>query len=198
MSPARSLVRVLRLVVSVVALVPAVAQAADVVDQHNDSWTPAEFSSIGAPATIGQEFIPTLTRIDFVQLTTAADPLAGRSSARLFVEIYPGLVTNTRIGISDTVTVVSSFDVLAQVSRFLFRTPVAVTAGNIYVFVVRIAGSERWYLGVEQGPQENYPQGRLIVGGRAIGYADAWFREGTSDVIAARSSTWGAIKSLYH
>lgn len=159
-----------------VALAPNSAAAHPyTIDQHQElddvSW------SVGINSPVGQEFVPSFTSLDVVELLTRDSIFGGGTGTALSVTVRAGSITGTVLGASLPVLLPAGFD---GWTHFDFPTPVALVPGNVYVMEIGLTPGTEWTLA---GSDSNaYLPGCLILNGSlACGY-DAAFREGPAAV----------------
>jgi hypothetical protein len=168
--------------VTAMGLCASSAAAGGTIDQRNDAFAPNLFNGIQALGPIGQEFVPSLASLSFVELFTQDFDLANRSSETLEVDIHAATITGTVLGTSQPVTLPAGFE---GVTPFAFSTPVPLVPGNLYVIEALADPSHDWAVGrTDEGPLDTYPLGRPITLGvpQNPGTADLWFREGIGTV----------------
>lgn len=168
----------------------AVATASDLVDQANDSEIPSVGWVIAGYSPVGQEFVPTLSEIDFVELFV--ENWSSSNPASIEVVLRVDTVDGVILGETPAVSVSPGY---TGVIRCAFASTVSIEAGSRHVLLVRDNSLSGTYL---FDTSDLYSSGRLILDGQPFDTEDAWFREGvvttgTSDPV----STWGAIKSLF-
>lgn len=152
------------------------------VDQHNDAFAPNLFNSIQLTGPIGQEFTPTLSSLQFVDLYTQDSDNTDPAGALLHVLIRQNSISGAILGISSDVPLPEGFN---GVTHFSFFSPVSLLPGSTYVIQAEVVSGENWSLGrTDLSPIDTYPQGRPITFGapETDGLADFWFREGISEV----------------
>lgn len=143
-----------------------------VVDQQQT----ASDSELGiqAAAPLGQEFTPSLSALDVVELVTRdGDQMIG-GGANLYVNIRGDTITGSILGTSSTVTLPNGF---YGVTQFDFASLVSLTPANRYVIEV-VASGDDWR--VENKEMDPYPGGRVIYQGAPQSAWDLRFREGLS------------------
>jgi hypothetical protein len=94
-------------------------------------------SSINLP--LGQEFKPTLSSLDFVDLVLGDADTGIGSGASFQVKIHAGTITGTVLGISNTVTLPDGFNLAGGneiYTHFTFAAPVALTPGATEVIEI--------------------------------------------------------------
>jgi len=130
---------------------------------------------------LGQEFIPTLTSLDVVELNTA--DITGNGVGRdLQVRIRDGSITGSIEGTSSIVSLPSGFGLgVGATTHFDFPSSVPLVPGNPYVIEVFLVGANpttnEWGINYEIG--NPYSGGQVIVsGGLANVSEDLFFREG--------------------
>jgi len=159
------------------------------IDQSN-SVTPNYSTSIQFAGSIGQEFTPTLTSLNFVELKTQdfGNPNGINGiGATLRVNIRIGTIVGTIIGTSGDVVLPDDFaynhdyrggDLFGGlVTTFNFATPVSLTPGSLYVIEAIVVSGDNWGLGGTDA-SDNYAGGRAIHGGQPTANDDLYFREG--------------------
>lgn len=139
------------------------------VDQRNDGFTPVLFQSVSNFSPIGQEFTPTFSKLNFVDLFTEGffPPTTG-----LFVNIRAGTISGPILGTSQTVPTASLFGE----TDFLFPAEVPLIPGDLYVIEVVTVDGLNWGLGSSGVP--TYSKGNEILNGEPNPQNDLWFREG--------------------
>jgi len=151
--------------------------------------------SIGG-CTMGQTFVPALTRIELVDLecvNTTVGMTNDESPVQLAVAVHLGDPTGPLIGLSDTVTVSG---LQTRGVRFVFPS-IPLTPSQVYSFAfLQVSGTAVW--GVGMTAYNSYPGGVLFVCAPGADYGiDAWFREGVFDGSPTRPESWGRIKATY-
>jgi hypothetical protein len=124
----------------------------------------------------GQEFVPQLTSLNFVDFytTSFARPL---ETGSLAVTIHSISINGPVAGRSLDVSLPIGFD---GVTRFRFPAPVSLTPGERYVAEITAPASPNWHVVYSRG-EDTYAKGSLIVKGLpGFEYitGDLWFREG--------------------
>jgi len=153
------------------------------IDQANDLGPPPGALSIPPFSPIGQEFTPTLSSLDVVELTTN-EGLPGTPGngigADLFVRIRSGSIIGTILGTSSTVSLPDPSDFTLELTHFDFPSSVPLTPGDLHVIEVVQSGGDPRYLWTANS---FYPGGVRIVNGLGEpDRVDFWFREGPVSV----------------
>jgi len=167
-----------------------VAMASDLVDQANDSEIPSVGWTIAGYSPIGQEFVPMLSEIGFVELFVEnwSTSVPGEVDVELRIDTIDGLA----LGATGVVEVPPGY---TGIIRCVFASTLSMEAGARHVLVVRDVSLSGTYL---FDTSDLYPSGRLILDGGPFGTEDAWFREGVTTTGAAEPvATWSIIKSLF-
>ena len=163
-----------------------------VVDQSNETTPiPTPFWSITYGSPIGQEFRPTLDRIDYAEFRTVSFDNGGPTE--LAVDLYTGTFTGIGDFIASTSVVPVDNDD-PEVILFEFPESIPLEPEVEYVLILRELHDVNWGM---QYSWNAYARGRMIHYGSPSGTEDAWFREGVIDQSPVAPSTWGAIKALY-
>ncbi len=145
-------------------------------DQVNAAFTPSGFQSIQELSPIGQEFTPTLSSLDLVELFTEDfGNLHNGVGGELVVNIQRGTITGPIIATSLPVTLPDSF---SGITHFNFPSSVSLTPGEIYVIEVTVASGDAWGVGMSSGPLSTYAGGGPILQGVSQTGYDLWFKEG--------------------
>jgi hypothetical protein len=174
---------------------------ADVIDQ---SYLPSTGQGYNLSASLnlplGQEFTPTLTSLNFVDLDIGDASFPPGSGANFQVDIRAGSVTGTLLG-SATASDAAGTNfagTLGILTRFTFASPVALTPGQVYVIdafqIAPLLSSNANFL-LYGGPlsASTYPGGRAIVAGSPVAAFDFAFREGQTAVPEPSSLALAAI-----
>jgi hypothetical protein len=173
------------------------AFAADVVDQ-----AAAENRGTYVSATmylpLGQEFVPTLSRIDWVEMWGTPLRIVPNGTERLSVEIHAGQVTESPLATSAMIDSPVMYG-WPRLLRFEFQPGVALVPGETYVLVVRDSGELYWAMQCELDPgEELYSSGHGVMSGIANPALDLWFREGiVESQVPSHIDSWGAVKAAY-
>lgn len=145
------------------------------IDQSNDGFSPSLFQSLPSFSPMGQEFTPTLSSLNVVELFTSDFAQSNGTGATLLVNIRQGAITNPIIGTSSQVALPDNFD---GVTHFDFSSTVSLVPGSLYAIeVVRVSG-DNWGVGSSGGPSSTYPGGNQIFNGVPQSNNDLWFHEG--------------------
>jgi len=149
------------------------------IDQANDSIASSFGFVLPFPGNdpLGQEFVPTLTALDVVELRMNDQILGNGLGADVQVQVRDGSILGAILGASGVESVVPSSPI--SIIHFDFGATVALTPGNTYVIeVLHLSGDA---IGVfTTGENANlYAAGDLIRGGVETPAHDLWFREGT-------------------
>lgn len=153
------------------------------VDQEQircDECTEAFAYSIKYMAPVGQEFTPTLSGIDALELLVRDFDSYDGLGATLQVNIRGDTITGPVIGVSIPVYVPNSEYFYPEVVRFDFGTTVALAPGKTYVIeIVHLDGGNFGVCGCTDREEDPYPNGRVITKyGPGDWWSDLWFREG--------------------
>jgi hypothetical protein len=151
-------------------------------DQHNDPAVPPAilgYWTLSYPGAdpIGQEFTPSLTSLDFVDLMLYGG--GGTAAGTFQVAIHQGSITSSLVGMSAP-TVRS--DGAESVTHFDFPSSISLVPNDIYVMeLLQTAGDQfAWGVGATAG---GYSGGQMIWGGQpSVSGDDLWFREGVGAV----------------
>jgi hypothetical protein len=147
-----------------------------IIDQHNDQANPRDLAywTLGVMTPVGQEFVPTLNAMDFVDAAFTTRE-GGFDTITMQVLIHESTITGPVVGASamDTFSASAFF---GGVHRFEFPSTVPLVAGNMYVldFVQQLPVGN--FIGTD--PSMAYPGGQMIRGGAPFDGFDLWFREG--------------------
>ena len=150
-----------------------------IVDQQNQFYQGA--LGYGAWDPLGQEFTPTLSSLDVVQLRLTPDSTATGGTS-YSVNIRDGQITGAILGSSGPV-VVPYGSPLYTLTEFDFSTPISLTPGDRYVIEVT---ADQYGAGIAWTGTagSKYPGGQIITNGVPGGVptsltdGDLWFREG--------------------
>jgi hypothetical protein len=132
-------------------------------------------------AETGQEFTPSLSGLDFVDVNLL--PQSPTNTGTFEIAIHQGTITAPVLGLSGQV--VRSGAAGAN-THFAFPSTVPLAPGDVYVLeVLQTAGNSGWAVEVPtsavvggQTIDMNYPGGRLIYGGVPQATEDMIFQEG--------------------
>mgnify|MGYP001157827187 CR=1 FL=1 len=161
------------------------------IDQANDTDPPQGGYNIPIASPVGQEFVPTMNRLDVVELQmNAQSPFIGGDA---MVQIRSDSIVGPILGASQTVTI-PPIVLPLTLAHFDFASPVPLTPGALYVIEVISLTSNLGVFGTGLG--DDYPPGRAIAFGQPTEF-DLWFREGTAQPVSVEPSTWGRIKTEY-
>jgi len=151
-----------------------------IVDQANEFFnppSPSTYWNIEYLGPTGQEFTPTLTSLDFVDLRLQDFYGYGYRTGTLAVIIRKGTINGAVLGTSQPVSLYPTFE---GVVNFSFTNPVPLIPGDTYVLQVHVLTLGDW--GVAASGISSYPYGRFIQWGTPIEGNDMFFREGISVV----------------
>jgi hypothetical protein len=169
--PLKSCLYFVKLVIGFCTLVPSLHADVDVIDQANefDTSNPVLLYSLLNLVTIGQEFTPATSSLDFVDLLT----LPGvEGSARLQILIHRDSISGEVMGISGVLLCTNS---IVAINRFLFSPGIVLTPGSNYLLQVVTLGTD--FCGIGTG-SDSYQAGRMVYNGLPQADKDLWFREG--------------------
>jgi hypothetical protein len=165
----------------------ATATRADMIDQSNTATVTQFFNT--SPGTfsnlpIGQEFTPTLTSLNFVDLHIDDVGSDIGPGADFQVNIRSGTINGTIVGTSSTTFVPDNTNLGGGgniITRLSFPTAVTLVPGNVYVIdVVQLApfvpGNANF--GIDGNFGNTYAPGRAIIAGTPNTDFDFFFREG--------------------
>lgn len=177
-----------QLTVAVIFLAASVSFADEYSwDQTNDYFSPQINQSIEYFSPIGQEFTPSMSCLEVVQLIICNE--SGYSE--FIVSIYSDSITGTLLGTSETVTVSGFYlDILTFSFDELNLSP-----QNLYV--MEISQTEGTNAGVSSSGYPTYPLGCQMLYGVPHEDNDLWFREGVFEGSAMDRFSWGSLKSSY-
>ncbi len=140
------------------------------------------FSSITYMGPIGQEFVPTLDALDFVELATADGDIDNGQGAQLQLLIHADTIQGEILGSSAIASVPDNFE---DITRFEFSTPVQLVPGNRYVIEIVLVSGDNWTVYSNHVYPDAYPAGRIIYYGipyenenPGVPMPDFWFTEG--------------------
>jgi hypothetical protein len=154
-----------------------------IVDQSNTNFDPRFllYQNIEFFSPIGQEFTPTLTSLNTVELVT--ENFDGAEPSTLLVNIRQGTITAPIIGTSLPITIPSGSFGSFSLNRFDFPSAVPLVPGSIFIIqVVPVLGGDRRGIGSTGGPLSTYPGGNQILGGVPQPNNDLWFEEGITSI----------------
>lgn len=138
---------------------------------------------------IGQEFLPSYTQIDVVDLYLMAS--ITNDSTQVCVRLRHDTIDGPVVGTSDVVTLRQTRD---GVVRFTFAPPAPTTPNERHVIeVVFVGGAQNTMLG--GGDTDGYAPGRPVLSGQFLMPHDFWFRTGVDRLVPARQRTWGGVKT---
>jgi hypothetical protein len=164
----RSFAAVLSAVVLGVCTSTAVARGGQIIpDQSNTAFTPTLFQSIQIFSPMGQEFTPTFSSLDVVELFTGAP-----TGAELYVNIRSGTITGPILGTSLVVP-----GPQFGPTEFDFLSQVPLVPGDLFVIEVVSSGMDS-SISSSGGPFSTYPGGDQILQGVPQPNNDLWFVEG--------------------
>jgi hypothetical protein len=156
-------------------LVPGAFAQGTLIDQANDQTHPSSLTrwtlQVGDP--VGQEFVPTLGGLDFVEAVFFAREGNG-NSATLQVLIRDGSISGPILAVSSQLTFFAS--VLGSIHHFDFASTVPLTPGQTYVMHFFQDGPQNYSIGAD--PTMAYTSGEMIRSGVPFDGYDLWFREG--------------------
>ena len=145
------------------------------VDQSNDQthpWSLAQWTlRVGDP--VGQEFVPTLGGLDFVEAVFFARE-GSDATATIQVFVRDGSITGPVVGFSIPVTFLAS--TLGSIHRFDFPSTVPLTPGQTYVMHLFQDTPQNYSIGADTAMA--YTSGQMIRSGVPFDGYDLWFREG--------------------
>jgi hypothetical protein len=151
-----------------------------IVDQANEFLhipSPSTYWNIEYLGPTGQEFTPTLTSLDFVELQLQDFYGYGYRTGTLAVIIHEGTINGPVLGTSTPVSLYPTFE---GAVNFGFADPVPLVPGDTYVMQVHVLTVGDW--GVAASGISSYPYGRFIQFGAPIENNDMFFREGITVV----------------
>ena len=153
---------------------PAALSQTFVVDQANEVFYSPDTFNIEYFHPMGQEFRPTLSSLDFVELMLwdFFSP-GGYQIGELAVSIRAGTIDGPVLATSSPLFLQPTFD---GVGHFDFATPVPLTPGATYVLQVDVVAGGDW--GAGGSGTSSYPDGREIRQGIPLEDDDLYFREG--------------------
>lgn len=169
----------------VMAAGAASAARADIIDQSNTTTSTQIFNTnSNSNRPIGQEFLPTLSALDFVDLRVDDFGSDVGPGANFLVNIRLGTITGTIVGTSNITFVPDGTNTGggSTITRVLFPTLVSLVPNSLYVIdVVQtgtiVPGNGNFGIGGNSG--NTYAAGRAIIGGTpSTTNFDFFFREG--------------------
>ena len=175
------------------ALLASRSDADVVVDQQclPEYW--GEYSiALGAP--MGQEFVPSLTMLSFVELWIINNPSSQDDTARVFVVIHPDSIQGTELARSSDVAIPKPF---SDAVRFDFSPPVMLEPGRTYLIEARRSagpGNPTLLWGDQIGSCPGVAG--VWLGQRFPGGGDFWHRTGL-EITPSRSASWGELKRRF-
>lgn len=149
------------------------------------------FRAVYTGSMTGQEFVPQQSSLDVVELYLDADSKACERFS-IVVRIREATITGTVLGTSNAL----SWGCEYEIAHFDFPSPVALVPGNTYV-IEPVADDLNHFMIMPLGGVDQYASGSAIYDGVVDATIDLWFREGSSNPLPTRSTTWGAVKALY-
>ena len=142
------------------------------VDQSNDQtpwWSLTPWNlKVGEP--VGQEFVPALSGLDFVD-ARFSEREGSASSLTIQVLIREGSITGPVVGSSSQVTFFGNV-----IQRFDFPSTVPLTPGQTYV--MHFFHETPTDYSIAADPTMSYFSGQAIRSGTPLDGYDLWFREG--------------------
>ena len=164
-----------------------------VIDQHNDPPVPPallRYWSLSFPGAspLGQEFVPVLGTLDFVDLVMFAG--GGAATGTFELRLHQGSITAPVVATS---TPTLRTDGSEMVTHFQFASSVPLSAGGTWVMeLVQLGGDTgAWGVGDTGG---GYAAGQMLWGGQPTGQGgDLWFREGIVVVPEPRATSLCAL-----
>ena len=172
------------------AVAPNVSAHPFAVDQESLPLIRTRWSLVYL-APVGQEFTPTKTTLDAVELIIANTDVASPFPADILVRVHRSSIDGPVVGTSLTVTLPFGSD---GVQHFDFPLAVPLIPGQL--FVMEVVPSGQGNPGIAGGSDPPYSGGRVITLGNP-GQDDLWFREGTAIPTPVDEPSWGRIKALY-
>ena len=140
---------------------------------------------------IGQEFLPSYSQVDVVDLYLIAS--ITNDSTQVRVRLHHDTIDGPIVGTSDVVTLRQTMD---GVVRFTFAPPAPTTPTERHVIEVEfVGGAQNTMLG--GGDSNGYAPGRPVLSGQFLMPNDFWFRTGVDRLVPVRQRTWGGVKSAY-
>jgi hypothetical protein len=120
-------------------------------------------------APIGQEFRPTLPNLNGVTLWV--DTGESGENISLQIQIYSA---SDLLASSESVTIPPAF---AGEQQFVFPSSVRLEPGILYALEIHLVAGENSAIGWTQhgGWDDPYPEGRAIVLGQPVEFANLWF-----------------------
>ena len=124
---------------------------------------------------IGQEFVPALSSLDFVDLRLYGG--GGSATGTFEVRIHSGSISAPILAASSPA---STTDGMERVTHFEFGAPVTLTPGSTYVIeLAQLSAGSEW--GVAEAFGGGYDAGRMLWGGLPSSQGrDLWFQEGVA------------------
>ncbi|HLX72913.1 MAG TPA: PEP-CTERM sorting domain-containing protein [Verrucomicrobiae bacterium] len=147
------------------------------IDQAYTGQTPPVLTwNVTEGNPIGQEFTPTLTSLNFVDLYTQDFNFAkGATGGVVSVEIRSQTINGPILGTSTADSLPGGFD---GITRFNFTTPVALHPGSMDVIEIVHDSGDDWGVGIITPNNPPYPGGQWILQGSRETEGDMWFDEG--------------------
>lgn len=146
------------------------------IDQHNDGErNPFGGHNVKMFSPMGQDFVPDLNGLDFVELCVSLAEHNDPSPSQMQLRIREGDMKGPIVGTSDIVSItIPPLNDFEDIVRFVFEERVPLQPQHVYVMeIVSIAGPA-FMVGHFN---DTYPRGASYVGGRDAWF-DMWFREG--------------------
>lgn len=150
-----------------------------IVDQSATPSTLDWWQNIAQIPQIGQEFTPTLTSVNFVELfmkdaeCATTPPPHGDAALQVKVNIHGATINGPVIGASIVASLAPCFD---DIARFQFPSVVPLVPGSVYVLEPVYVGGREAMVGA--AVSDTYSGGAAISLGQRYTNSDLWFREG--------------------
>lgn len=170
----------------------ACASPAAAIELHWDQFHQPKIMSgysVSSFQPIGQEFLPSYTQVDVVDLFLIAS--ITNDSTQVRVRLRHDTIEGPIVGTSDVVTL---HQTISGVVRFTFAPPAPTSPNERHVIeVVFVSGEQNTMLG--GGDADGYAPGRPVLSGQFLMPNDFWFRTGVDRLVPTRQRTWGGVKT---
>ena len=162
------------------------------VDQKYTPDSRLYFVQCGIDDPIGQEFTPTIAKLDLVEVYLQNNDARHTGEALVLMNIRFERINGTVIATSDPLSIRHGTD---GIVKFDFSTSVNLTPNEIHVVeLVYLSGPNIKWFGKSFGA---YLNGRSIVKGVTKERSDLWFKVGVKGEIPNKTLTIAPLQSKY-